>query len=654
MQCCTRSRYHFVRQLLVVVLAAGCLLRSNQTFAMAAMREGATRIWSSLARSGAALFKGSARVRLQELSQQQLKEAVETLVKGRVPELLENPLKKFISGPVVDRATIEVFERDVAQKAETPSTSFLRYFQKNAYNKELNVPAELLKELESVSKASQLEQQQQSLGVIKKLLNTPEGRFSIDTSLGLFKKTAEGQKVWPQLEEGLRQSIENALQKVEVKFVSLPADYWKQGRLTAIPYGDALAGKLHKDIFSELNIPKDVLAQTLKGITPPPLVTTAPEPVSAYGSPYYPATQSGQLVVRTVPAGIPGQPSEALLRGTAERQLVIDPAVAGAIVSRRSSDKQLVLSDTGIDLLGTALDALGKEANSTQHLLVPSSAAIAVINKITNLVPQQTLVPVFVQPSCLPETMTFEGNSSSILNGAGDVLAIIGHSKVNGYMPALVARSVAEQFEVLQKATGYAACMQPVMMIDTQNYSPKLLEDSKSMQPGALSTLALYIPPTVERLQAMKAASALPKPKKNRDSAVVKELKTDQEAKTGKISTVGTEVLKKVLGEAFDAEDFYRSLLLRTVKNEFSVEDGLVTQWVNAGGPEQLSLNAAGTTEKLLTLFHAYNELLGLIKKGDKEARESLDALKLSIITVLGEDENVETIQQRLEVIKGA
>jgi len=647
----TRSRVYKSYLLAIVIIG---ITSSVDAYAMASMREGATRIWSSMARSGAALFKANAqKVVLKEFTQNSLKEAIESLVKGRVPQSFESPLKKLISGPVVDRATIQVFERNIAQKAETPGTSFLQFFQKNAETKELNLSPNMLNKLKVLGKATESIERQKALGVIKELIQTPEGRLSVDAALNLFKKSPQGGVVWPMLEEDLRESIEAALQKLEVKVVSLPADYWLEGKVGGtFPYSEKLALKLQKDVFTDLNIPQEIIDKTIKGITPPPFATTVSQPGSAYGSPLYPATQSGQLVVRTVPAGIPGQPSEALLRGTAERQLVTDPAIAGAIVSRRESDKQLVLSDKGIDFLGATLDALGKEVSSAKSSLMTVPVAVTMISKVLSIIPQQKLEPVFIQPSCLPESMSFEGNSSSLLNEAGDVLAIIGHTKVNGYMPALVTHSVVEQLKELQKTLGYAACVQPVMMIDTQKYEPKLLEGVKEEQSGLLTTLALYIPPTVEKVRAMKERSTLPKLKKIKDSATVKEFKARQDVKTGEISTVGTELLKKVLGESFDAESFYGNLIKQTITEEREVDDALVQQWVTAGGPVQSDMSLADRLEHSLLLFHAYNGLVALQGK-DSNARESLNNLKLTIFTVLGENEDSMRIQERLAKIIG-
>ena len=643
---------HTFRLVLVIGLIGNSFMVSD-AFGMAAMREGATRIWSSMARSGAVLFKGTQKVVLKEFTQQGLKEAIETMLKGRVPESFESPLKKLISGPVIDRATIQVLERNIAQKAETPGTSFLQFFQKNAENKELNLSAKMLEGLKVVGKATESVERQKALGVIKELINTPEGRKSVDVALNLFKKSPQGGVVWPLLEEDLRESIEAALQKLEVKVVSLPADYWLEGKVGGtFPYSEKLALKLQKDVFADLNISQENIDKVIKGITPPPFVGPSQPLYAAYGSPMYPATQSGQLVVRTVPAGIPGQPSEALLRGSAERQLVTDPAIAGAIFSRRESDKQLVLSDKGMDLLGLTLNALGKEAGSAKGFLIPLPAAIAVISKILSMVEQQKLEPVFIQPSCLPEALLFEGDSSSLLNEAGDVLAIIGHTKVNGYMPALVTRSVVEQLEELQKPLGYAACVQPVVMIDTQKYEPKLLEGVKEEPSGLLTTLALYIPPTVEKVRAMKERSTLPKSKKIKDTDTVKEFKARQDVKTGEISIVGTELPKKVLGESFDAESFYGDLIKRTVTAEHEVDDALVQQWVTAGGPVQSDMSLADKLKHSLILFHAFNGVLALQGK-DSQAKESLEQLKLTIFTVLGENEDVVRIQKRLTKISG-
>lgn len=340
------------------------VVNHHQTFGMgAALKKGAT----SLMRSGASLFKrGAQQVSLESLSQQSLTEAVETLVKGRVPKAFESPLKKFISGPVVDRATVQVFERDLATKMETPGTSFLQFFQKNAKNKELALSEDLLKDLRLAGKASNPEKK--TLAVVKKLLNTPEGKIKLDTSLNLFKESRVGKKMWPDFEESLRESIETTLQKLEVDIVALPKDFWGQGRISTIPYGDKIALKLEKAVFKDLNIPRDILAKELKGITPPSLIGS--EGVAAYGSPLYPATESGKLVTKTVPAGIPGQPSRAVLKGTSERQLAQDPAVTGALVARGSMS-----DDT--------------QADSSEPVVVSSDSLLSVVSREPVIIPKE-------------------------------------------------------------------------------------------------------------------------------------------------------------------------------------------------------------------------------------------------------------------------
>jgi hypothetical protein len=131
-----------------------------------------------------------------------------------------------------------------------------------------------------------------------------------------------------------------------------------------------------------------------------------------------------------------------------------------------------------------------------------------------------------------------------------------------------------------------------------------------------------------ESLQKMKKESPALKVKKPKESPSAQEIKKVTQSKKDKTAPKKEEV---------NCELKYRKMLFDTVKNELNVEEYVVNRWTYCGGPLQSKLSIAKSQEKALVIFRSYNKILKRAKLGSVDARASLDRVKSTIFTVLGE-----------------
>ena len=121
------------------------------------------------------------------------------------------------------------------------------------------------------------------------------------------------------------------------------------------------------------------------------------------------------------------------------------------------------------------------------------------------------------------------------------------------------------------------------------------------------------------------------------------------EAQKGEAPQV-TSAKTVTLAMAPDQELLYRNILLRTVQAGLKVEDSMVRQWVTQGGPVKSTMSVENRLQKCGVLFSSYNSLREMAQSNG-DARGSLERLTLTILTVLGQNQDVAGIQQRLDLL---
>jgi len=338
-------------------------------------------------------------------------------------------------------------------------------------------------------------------------------------------------------------------------------------------------------------------------------------------------------------AGVPT--AQEILAGVGERPLV-------------EGYPLVPLNDTEVTFLGNILNSLSKIARNARGQLAPVTIPDVAIKKVLDLGKKHDLVFAWVHQDCLSPDLILEGASSTLTDAQGNQLAVLGHTSAAGYLPMAVRRDLLVQFSGAIKArvlldTDETAkrlgeekqiCIQPLIVIDQVKQQAQLFVGENWLDrsvAGLQQHMALIVPQWIQDW-LKKNHEKIAALKKEYPLLEVKEIK------------------KTVTEKDIDLEKD-RLLILAKVRSETLVEKSLVTSWMKKGGPKPLLAAAAGPgyakqkMQNAYDLFDGYNGLLQLLPT-DGKARESLERLKLTIFTVLGEDNDPKGIRDRLFFVK--
>lgn len=231
----------------------------------------------------------------ENFTQARLANAIESLVAQQVARPFQAPLLATIKGPMTDRATLRVLEKNTPE-----SQSLLRYIGLQLVKEQPASPfAQQFKNLASA------QQPARALQEVEVLLETPEGKNILDAAVTSFKKTSEGKKLWPKLENSLRGSVQDMLNSIKVEVVGAkPIDFWSNqqsiaGRtlMTTVPMPRSLVPRT--ELRSALQLAKPLEVSVIPSASLKTSLVKAPE-VTVSLVPL--EEQSRALVVATPPS----------------------------------------------------------------------------------------------------------------------------------------------------------------------------------------------------------------------------------------------------------------------------------------------------------------------------------------------------------------